>query len=71
MYRGETEMIKESASSFIAYLHYLSTRKDADGLIHIGLGDWCHVGGIKPKAPLRLTDSVISMDIAKKDGISV
>ena len=66
MYRGETEMIKESASSFISYLHYLTTRKDSDGLIHIGLGDWCHVGGITPKAPLRLTDSVMSMDIARK-----
>ena len=66
VYRGETDMIKESTHAFIAYLHYLTTRADEDGLMHIGLGDWCHVGGISPKAPLRLTDTVMSMDIANK-----
>lgn len=66
VYRGETHMIKESAKSFVAYLHYLETRNDENGLIHIGLGDWCHVGGIDPKAPLIITDSVMSMDIANK-----
>ncbi|MBQ9115514.1 MAG: family 78 glycoside hydrolase catalytic domain, partial [Clostridia bacterium] len=66
IYRGETEMITESADSFMAYLRYLRTRCDEKGLLHIGLGDWCHVGGISPKAPLILTDSVMSMDIANK-----
>ncbi len=67
IYRGDSAMVKESAGAFMAYLRYLTTRKDADGLIHIGLGDWCHVGrGDKPKAPLELTDTVISMDIAYK-----
>jgi alpha-L-rhamnosidase len=65
-YRGETEMIVESSHAFMSYLHYLTTRTGEEGLIHIGLGDWCHVGGIEPKAPLALTDSVISMDIAEK-----
>ena len=66
IYRGETEMITDSAQSFLAYLRYLRTRCDGNGLLSIGLGDWCHVGGIKPKAPLILTDSVIAMDIAMK-----
>lgn len=66
IYRGETDMIKESAAAFMAYLHYLTTRTDENGLIQIGLGDWCHVGGIPPKAPLILTDSIMSMDIANK-----
>ena len=66
VYRGETEMIRESATAFMAYLQYLTTRADADGLMHIGLGDWCPVGGGEPKAPLELTDSVMSMDIANK-----
>lgn len=66
VYRGETDMIKESANAFMAYLNYLTTQTDDDGLIHIGLGDWCHIGGITPKAPLRLTDSIMSMDIANK-----
>ena len=66
IYRGETEMITDSAQSFLAYLRYLRTRCDGKGLLSIGLGDWCHVGGIQPKAPLILTDSVMAMDIATK-----
>lgn len=65
-YRGEKQMIAESAPIFLAYLRYLRTRCDENGLLAIGLGDWCHVGGIKPKAPLIVTDSIISMDIANK-----
>ena len=66
IYRGETEMISESVDAFLSYLRYLRTRCDERGLLSIGLGDWCHVGGISPKAPLVLTDSVMSMDIASK-----
>lgn len=64
--RGETEIIEESADSMIKYLQYLRTRVDENGLLEIGLGDWCPVGGGKPKAPLSVTDSIISMDIANK-----
>lgn len=66
VYRGETDMIRESAAAFMSYVNYLTTRADADGLMHIGLGDWCHVGGLSPKAPLELTDSIMSMDICEK-----
>lgn len=66
VYRGETKMIKESVDSFMLYLKYLDSRKDENGLIHIGLGDWCHVGRDEPKAPLDVTDTIISMDIANK-----
>lgn len=66
VYRGQTDMIKESANNFMSYLRYLKTRTDDKGLVHFGLGDWCHVGGIEPKAPLEITDSIMSMDIANK-----
>ena len=66
LYRGETEMITESAESFLSYLRYLRSRVDENGLLAIGLGDWCQVGGKKPTAPLILTDTVMSMDIANK-----
>jgi len=66
IYTGKTEMITESAAAFIAYLKYLRTRCDEKGLLAIGLGDWCHVGGTAPKAPLLVTDSVMAMDIASK-----
>ena len=65
-YRGDTAMIIESAHAFCAYLRYLRSRVDEKGLLHIGLGDWCHVGLNKPKAPLEVTDTVIAMDIAQK-----
>ena len=66
IYRGQTEMIRDSVPSFIAYLKYLRTRVDKNGLLEIGLGDWCHIGGIEPKAPLILTDSIMAMDTANK-----
>jgi len=66
IYRGETKMIEDSAESILSYLNYLRTRCDEKGLLSIGLGDWCHVGGIAPKAPLVLTDTVMAMDISNK-----
>lgn len=66
VYRGEVSMIREAAPTFITYLKYLRRRCDEKGLLHIGLGDWCHVGGIPPKAPLNFTDTVMAMDIAEK-----
>ena len=66
IYRGKTKMISESADAFISYLKYIRTRCDEKGLLHIGLGDWCPVGGVDPIAPLEVTDTVISMDIANK-----
>ena len=66
IYRGETKMISESAESFISYLKYIRSRCDERGLLHIGLGDWCPVGGVDPVAPLEVTDTVVSMDIANK-----
>ena len=66
IYRGETDMVRECAKTFMAYLHYLTTRVDEKGLMHIGLGDWCHIASDTPKAPLELTDTILSMDIAQK-----
>ncbi|MBQ1216921.1 MAG: family 78 glycoside hydrolase catalytic domain [Clostridia bacterium] len=65
-YRGETAVIRESAPSISAYLRYLRTRVDEKGLLSIGLGDWCPVGGGKPKAPLILTDSIMALDLCTK-----
>ena len=40
IYRGETEMIKESSETFMKYLKYLKSQVDEKGLVHFGLGDW-------------------------------
>ena len=66
IYRGETDMITESAESFVAYLNYLRTRADDQGLMHIGLGDWCITGVKSECAPLEVTDTVMCVDIATK-----
>ena len=66
IYRGETDMIRESADAFITYLKYLRTRCDKNGLLAIGLGDWCHVNRSMPKSPLIVTDSITTLDIANK-----
>ncbi len=68
IYRGDTQIISESAKAFEKYLNYIKSRTNEDGLIAIGLGDWCHVGrnADGPKAPLWVTDTIISMDIANK-----
>ncbi len=66
IYRGQTEMIRETADASLKYLRYLRTRCDEKGLLSIGLGDWCHVVIGKPKAPLIVTDTIISMDFANK-----
>ncbi len=65
-YRGDTESIRLSASAMLRYLHYLTTRRDGNGLLAIGLGDWCHTGRPSPLSPLIFTDSVISMDLCRK-----
>ena len=66
LWRGDTAMAAESAEAFMAYLRYLRTRVDEQGLLHIGLGDWCHTEVKRPQAPLAVTDTIESMDIANK-----
>ena len=66
LWRGETHMVKESAEAFVAYLRYVRTRADEQGLVHIGLGDWCHTEVKRPQAPLAVTDTIVSMDTANK-----
>ena len=50
------------------YLVYIDGRRDSDGLLEIGLGDWCQPREKNEEisAPLILTDSVTVYDIAKK-----
>lgn len=67
-YRGDLTIAKESAASILRYLHYLTTRTDKNGLIAIGLGDWCPParGADDYKSPLVLTDTITAKDIADK-----
>ena len=51
--------------AIIKYIKYLDIRKDKNGLLAIGLGDWCAPDNPR-KAPLILTDSIEAFDIANK-----
>ncbi len=66
-YRGNTDVIFENASMIMRYLNYMISQADDKGLLHFGLGDWCHAGRMSGcKAPLELTDTIIGIDICQK-----
>lgn len=66
-YRGNTDIIHENVSMIMQYLNYITTKFDDKGLLHFGLGDWCHAGMMSGcKAPLELTDTIMGIDICKK-----
>ena len=67
-YRGDKEILKENAHAIFRYLDFLSSVIREDGLINIGLGDWCPAGRNTSdyQAPVEFTDTVISMDICRK-----
>ncbi len=68
LYRGDRAIVAENAAAMLRYLQYIGARLDADGLLAIGLGDWCPAGRSdgQHRAPLRLTDSILVADMAEK-----
>ena len=67
-YDGRTDVISECADMIHGYLKYIASRRDRDGLVSIGLGDWCQPreAGEPISSPLILTDSVTVYDMARK-----
>ena len=70
-YRGDKDMLREAATPLMRYITYLYTIMREDDLIEApgGLGDWAQTGrssGRAFKTPVIVTDSIISMDIARK-----
>ncbi len=68
-FTGDRNVIPENAGMIMRYLFYISRRRDEQGLIAIGLGDWLDPfqsehGGIA--SPLRVTDSATIFDLATK-----
>ena len=61
--RGDLRAATIAANAFMRYLEYLGSRKNANGLLEIGLGDWLPAD---ETAPLIFTDSVMAKDIADK-----
>ncbi len=68
-FRGNTEVVRENAHAMLRYLSYIMTRRNDNGTVSVGLGDWVPVGKVRSSAydaPLALTDSIMVMDMAKK-----
>ncbi|MDO4285370.1 MAG: family 78 glycoside hydrolase catalytic domain [Eubacteriales bacterium] len=67
-YRGETGVIRENARAMMRYLDYISTRRDENGIVAVGLGDWVPVDRDAEdyQAPLGFTDSVMVLDMCRK-----
>lgn len=62
-YTGNTQILEESADAIDQYLRFASGKRNADGLVDYGLGDWCPVGGVK-KVCTEFTNSVSLMHMA-------
>ena len=66
-YRGDVQIIKECAPTFIKYLNYLTTRIRPDGLIAWGLIDWVQTGYFpSTQCPLEVSDTIMSYANATK-----
>ncbi len=69
-YTGDTDILKENLPTVSKYLDYISSKRDENGLVEIGLEDWAQPlgNGIADKtlAPLIFTDSSAVLDIANK-----
>lgn len=63
--RNDISAFEYASSNILKYIKYLKTRLDDNGLLAIGLGDWCAPHS-PTKAPLLLTDSIEAYDIATK-----
>jgi len=68
IYRGDMQILKEASEPIYKYLKYVDSKLDKNGLIAIGLGDWCQPGkkGGGYDTPLEVTDSIVCVDIARK-----
>ena len=68
VYRGDKEILEELSTPLMRYLNYLFSRLDENGLMEIGLGDWCQpgVGEADYDTPLVVTDTILTYDIAIK-----
>lgn len=63
--RNDLSAFEICKDNLVKYIKYLETRKNKQGLLEIGLGDWCAPANPR-KAPLILTDSIEALDIASK-----
>ncbi len=69
VYTGDTTAIRECGHTMLRYLNYISGKRNADGLISYGLGDWSPFGTVNchaHKADLKFTDTLMVYDMCRK-----
>ena len=68
VYTGDREIIEENATAIFRYLNYISSRRNKNGLVAIGLGDWVQPerNAGDPTCPIIVTDSIYCMTICEK-----
>ena len=66
-YTGDKTYLVDAANSVLRYLNYITRIVGEDGLMHSGLGDWCHVAREAPlfKAPRDFTNTMIFIRTAR------
>ncbi len=66
--RGNTKVIKDNAKAFMNYFDYILSKRDENGLVSIGLGDWCPAGKPEHKynTPVEVSNAIMMMDMARK-----
>ncbi|MCL2751302.1 MAG: glycoside hydrolase family 78 protein [Firmicutes bacterium] len=68
-YTGNKAALRENAGAIGKYIRYMLSRRNADGLLAFGLGDWCQAGrdyGSDHDTLLEITDSLTAVDILVK-----
>ncbi len=66
--KGALEPIRENLTAMVRYLHYIMSRRNENGTISIGLGDWAPVGKYanEYETPESVTDTITVLDTARK-----
>lgn len=68
-FTGYKSIIGQNAEAIKKYFSYVSTRKNEDGLLAFGLGDWCEAGTTREdlyNTPLEVTDTLTIIENAEK-----
>lgn len=63
---GDMAVVKESAPYILKYLHYMESKRDEKGLLHYGLGDYCHCQHVSDQTYLTYTDTMVCKDLCDK-----
>lgn len=68
VYRGNIDVLIENKTAIWRYINYLRCSRNKNGLIEIGLGDWCPAGHESDdfKAPVAVTDTALAVDLCSK-----